>query len=709
MNWTKNNKLPIMAILLFSAGCQGPQEPIAEGPQPPVANKVPHEMTEHGNTRVDDYFWMNQRDAPEVLAYLEAENQCADTVLAHTKGFQEKLFQEIVARYPQRDESPAYLRNGYYHYSRYVEGGEHPVFCRKKGSLDAPEEIILDVNELAEGTSFCEVVGLRVSPDNKMLAYGIDTLSRRQYTLHFKNLETGETLQETIENTEGDAVWANDNQTIFFTVKDPTTLRPFQAIRYRLGSPEKTVVFQEDDETFNLSLQKSKSGQYVMLISGSTLTTEVLALRADQPQGEFKPLQPRERGHEYYADHAGGQFFIMTNWEAQNFRLMKTPENATGKANWNEIVAHDPNALIETFELFEKFLVYDQRRGGNTQLTIVPHDGGPTSQIPFSEDAYSVGMVQNAELASTTIRYAYSSLRTPSSYFDFDTQTGKTTLVKEEEVVGGYDKEQYVTQRLMATAADGTQIPISLVHKKGIALDGSNPTLLYGYGSYGYTIDPSFRSYRLSLLDRGFVFAIAHVRGGQMMGRQWYEDGKLLKKMNTFTDFIACAEHLVAQKYTSPGKLFAQGGSAGGLLMGAVANLRPDLFHGILAGVPFVDVVTTMLDESIPLTTGEFDEWGNPKEKAYYDYMLSYSPYDQVKAQNYPNMLVTTGYHDSQVQYWEPAKWVAKLRAMKTDQNRLLFHCNMDAGHGGASGRFEAHRETALEFAFMLDLLGIKE
>ncbi len=683
----------------------------SQTPQPPRPAKKPYKMEIHGHIRVDDYYWMNERDSKEVIDYLNAENAYTDAVLKHTKEFQESLFNEMVGRIKQTDLSVPYRLRGYYYYSRYDEGKEYPIYCRKKGSMDAPEEVMLDVNKLAEGYSYCDVIGLTVSPDNTMLAYGVDLVSRRKYTLYIKNLVSGEVIEKTVENTDGSYVWANDNKTLFYDVKDEETLRSYKIRKHTLGTPASadTDVFVEKDETFSCSVYKSKSEQYIFIGSYSTLTSEVRFIKASEPHEAFKILQPRERDHLYSVDHFEDHFYINTNWNAKNFRLMKTPLTKTEKENWVEVIQHRNDVLIDGFEIFKQYLVLEERQNGLSQLHIKSWDGKVDYLIDFSEPTYSVSLNVNVDFDTEELRYSYTSLITPNSVYDFNMRTRNKTLLKQQEVLGGYDARLYESKRLYATATDGTKIPISMVYKRGIQLNGKNPLLLYGYGSYGVSMDPYFSSARLSLLDRGFVFAIAHIRGGQEMGRQWYEDGKLLKKKNTFTDFIDCAKYLIEQKYTSPKHLYCMGGSAGGLLIGAVVNMRPDLFNGAVAQVPFVDVVTTMLDESIPLTTGEFDEWGNPNDKTYYEYMLSYSPYDNVTKQAYPNILITTGYHDSQVQYFEPAKWVAKLRDNNSGNSKILFFCEMEAGHGGKSGRFQRLREIALEYAFLLDLEGISK
>jgi oligopeptidase B len=677
--------------------------------QAPKAKKEKKELTIHGHTRIDNYFWLNQKEDPEVIKYLEEENNYTAEYLAHTKELQEKLFNEIVNRIKQDDQSVPYLDNGYYYYIRYEEGKEYPLYCRKKGSLDSEEEIMLNVNEMAKGFSYYSIGGISVSPDNKLIAFGVDTLSRRKFNIYFKNLETGEIHSDILENTTGGAFWANDNKTVFYTTKDHA-LRSYKIFRHTLGDEalNDTEIFHEDDETFSTFVYKTKSDQYIMIGSFSTMSTEYRFLNADNPAGEFRILQPRQRELEYSVDHFGDKFYIVTNLDAKNFRLMETKVSNPSKENWKEIIPHRQEVLLEGIEIFSDFLVIQERQNGLTQLRIRSWDKHDEHYLDFGEETYTAYISTNREFETDILRFGYTSLTTPNSTFDYNMSSRKKVLLKQEEVVGGYDPSEYYSERLYAEADDGTSIPVSIVYKKGIRKDGNNPLLLYGYGSYGITQNPAFSSVRLSLLNRGFIFALAHIRGGQEMGREWYEDGKLLNKKNTFTDFISCAEHLIENKYTNSNKIFASGGSAGGLLVGAVVNIRPDLFKGILAAVPFVDIVTTMLDTSIPLTTSEYDEWGDPNDKEYYDYILSYSPYDNVEAKNYPAMLVTTGLHDSQVQYWEPAKWVAKLREMKTDNNPLLLHTLMTAGHSGASGRFERYRITALQYAFMFSLLGIQ-
>lgn len=708
----RNITLALFALLLCSmfASCNKKDESVMNKPLPPKAEKIEKKLTAHGQTRIDNYYWMNDRNDPKVIAYLEAENAYTDTVMKHTENFQEKLYEEIVGRIKQTDETVPYKKNGYWYYTRYEEGQEYPIHCRKKGKLEAEEEVMLNVNLMAEGHEYFSVGGLNVSTNNELLAYGVDTVGRRKYTLYVKNLKTGQVLDMSIPFTTGSSTWANDNKTLFYTKKDEQTLRSNQIFKHRLGSKtDDVLVYEEEDDTFYTGIYKTKSEKFLVIWSGSTLTNDYRILEADNPEGEFQQFTTREAGLEYSIQHFEDKFYVITNWDATNFKLMETPDTKTAKDNWTEVIPHRNEVFIEGVEVFEKYMVIEEREKGNNNLRVINQETKEEHYLDFGEEAYTVYTSVNLDFDSELLRYGYTSMTTPSSVYDYNMRTREKTLLKQQEVVGGYNPDEYETKRLYAPARDGVQIPISLVYKKSLKKAEGNPTLLYGYGSYGATIDPGFSSVRLSLLDRGFVFAIAHIRGGQLLGREWYEDGKMFKKKNTFNDFIDCGEYLIQSKYALKDELYARGGSAGGLLMGAVINQRPDLFKGVVAAVPFVDVMTTMLDESIPLTTGEYDEWGNPNELESYEYMLSYSPYDQVTAQEYPNMLVTTGLHDSQVQYWEPAKWVAKLREMKTGDNTILLETNMDAGHGGASGRFKRFRETALEYAFILDLAGVKE
>jgi oligopeptidase B len=683
---------------------------------------IPEELTIHDDTRIDNYFWIRLSDAQknaetpdaqtqDVLDYLNAENKYLEEVMKPQEALKESLYNEIVGRIKKDDQSVPVKDNGYSYYSRYEEGMDYPLYCRKKiGSED--EEIMLNGPEMAEGYAYYGIGGRSVSQDNKLLVYGIDTISRRQYTLYFKDLETGEILADKLSNASGGATWANDNKTVFYSTQDPQTLRQNKIFRHVLGTEqsEDVLVFEEKDDTFNTFVYKTKSKAYIIIGSGQTLSTEYRFLDADKPEGTFKIIQPRERNLEYSVDHYGNDFYIRTNLDAKNFRLVKTPVTASTKENWTDVIAHREDIFLQDYDLFKNHLVLTERKNGLREIRIMTWDKSADYYLEFNDPSYVTFTTANLDFETNVLRYGYISLTTPVSTYEYNMDTKEQTLLKQQEVVGGaFSPENYVSERLFATATDGTRIPISLVYRKGTKKTASTPLLLYSYGSYGSSTEPVFDASRLSLLDRGFVYAMAHIRGGQEMGRDWYENGKLLKKKNTFTDFINCGEHLVNEGYTSPQHMYAMGGSAGGLLMGAVTNMKPELWNGIIAAVPFVDVVTTMLDESIPLTTGEFDEWGNPKVKEYYDYMKSYSPYDNVEAKDYPNILVTTGFWDSQVQYWEPAKWVAKLRELKTDDNLILMDCNMETGHGGASGRFERYKRTALMYTFMLDLEGMNQ
>ena len=685
----------------------------------PIAEKIPTTLEKHGDVRIDNYFWMrlsdDQKLAPvkdehtqKVIDYLEAENKYYDTITADTKDFQEELFLEMKGRIKEDDASVPYKDNGYFYITRYEVGKQYPIYSRKKEHLEAEEEILFDVNEMAKGYEYYQLGGLNISLDNKLAVFATDTVSRRQYFLRVKNLETGEIFNDIIDNTTGGSVWANDNKTFFYTKKDPVTLRSEKVFRHVLGTPasEDVEVYHEKDETFGVYVTKSKSDKYIFIGSYSTLSTEAQYLDADNPTGELKMLQPRENELEYTVAHYKEHFYLLTNKDgATNFKLMKTPISKTTKENWVDVIPHREDTLLEDFSIFKDYLVLEERNNGLNKIRIKRWDDTEDYYLPFDEETYAVNVYGNPEFDTEIIRYSYNSLTTPNSVIDFNMRDKSKEIKKEQEVLGGkFKKENYVSERVWATARDGKKVAISLVYHKETKLGEHTPLLQYAYGSYGYTIPDSFSTTRLSLLDRGFVFALPHIRGGQYLGREWYEDGKMLNKKNTFTDFIDCSKYLIDNGYTSPKHLYAMGGSAGGLLMGAIINMNPELYNGIIAAVPFVDVISTMLDDSIPLTTGEYDEWGNPNDKEYYDYIKSYSPYDQIEAKEYPNMLVTTGFHDSQVQYWEPAKWVAKLRELKTDNNILLLHTNMDAGHGGASGRFEALKETAKDYSFLLAL-----
>jgi len=699
---TKKVALFMILSLLSLGAC-------SRGPQPPVAAVKPHELTIHGDTRVDDYFWLDERDDPEVLAYLEAENAYLDEMMAHTRPLQETLYDEMVGRIKKDDATAPYELKGYWYYTRYVEGGEYPLYCRRPGTMDGDEQVMLDGNAMGAGEGFFSLRGVEVSPDGKRVAYGVDTVGRRFYTLRIKDLATGAVLPDEIPDVTANVTWAMDDRTLFYTKQDPETLRSFQIWRHVLGTPVSAdvLVYEEKDDTFSCHVRRSKSDAYLFIVCDQTLSTEYRYLEADDPTGEFRVFQERQRDLEYGVSHQGDRFLVRTNLHARNFRLMETPLDRTWLANWTEVVPHREDVLLEGVEVFTDYLALEERRGGLTHLRILDLASGRDHDLDFGEPTWTARASYNPQMDSRVLRYEYTSLTTPMSTYAYDMASRAKTLLKQTEVLGGFDRADYREEYLRVPARDGTLVPVSLVYRtEDFRKDGTNPLLLYGYGSYGISSNPYFDPARLSLLDRGFVFAIAHVRGGEEMGRQWYEDGKLLKKMNTFTDFIDVGHHLVDAGYTATDRLFARGGSAGGLLMGAVVNLDPDLWRGVYAAVPFVDVVTTMLDESIPLTTAEYDEWGNPNEKVYYDYMLSYSPYDNVEAKDYPALLVTTGLHDSQVQYFEPAKWVAKLRALKTGDNPLLLKINMEAGHGGKSGRFRRLEERALAYAFMLDLLG---
>ncbi|HOD10080.1 MAG TPA: S9 family peptidase [Flavobacterium sp.] len=680
--------------------------------QPPVAKIIPKQLEKHGHVRIDNYYWLNERENPEVIEYLNQENKYYQQETAHTKDFQKELFEEMKARIKEDDQSVPYLYNGYYYITRFEKGKDYPIYARKKENLEASEEILFDCNEMAKEHTYFQMVGLSVSDDNQWISFGIDTVSRRQYAIQIKNLVSGEILPTKLENTTGGATWSADNRTLFYTRKDETTLRSDTIYKHKLGSnpSDDVVVYHEKDETFDVSVFKSKSKKYIFITSDSTMTTEYRMLFSAKPDGRMKVFQKRTRGLEYSVSHFEDHFYIITNKDkATNFKLMKTPLDKTSKDNWVDEIPHREEVLLEDIDIFRDYLVVSERSNGLNTIRIINWQNKKEYYLPFDSQTYSVYTSTNLDFDTKILRYSFQSLATPSSVIDFNMKTKEKNILKEQVVLGGkFDKNNYIEERVWATAIDGTKVPISIIHKKGITKNGKNPLLLYAYGSYGMTMDCHFSSVRLSLLDRGFIYAIAHVRGGEDLGRQWYEDGKLLKKKNTFTDFIDCSKFVIAEKYTSTKHLYAEGGSAGGLLMGAILNMAPNLYNGVIAQVPFVDVVTTMLDDSIPLTTGEYDEWGNPNVKKYYNYMLSYSPYDNVVAQDYPNIYISTGLHDSQVQYWEPAKWIAKLRVLKTDSNQLYLDTNMDAGHGGASGRFEAIKEIAKEFSFLLDLEGIK-
>ena len=681
--------------------------------QAPQAKKVPKELKIHGDTRIDNYFWLNDRENPEVIDYLNAENDYGKEVMKPTEKLQEELYEEMVSRIKKDDESVPYKKKGYWYYTRFIEEGQYPIYCRKKDTMENPEEILMDVNVMAEGHSYYSLGGLSISPDNKYLIFGEDTVSRRIYTLKMKSMETGELLELNIPGTTGGASWAGDSQTIFYTLKDETTLRSAKIMSYNILTKEEKVRFIEMDDTFNCGVYKSKSEKYIIISSGASITSEYQFIPADRPDDAFTVFQPRIRGLEYSISHFENKWYIMTNWDAQNFKLMETDEVLTGRSNWKEVIGHREDTLLEGIETFRNFMVVEERTNGQNFIRVINQKTNEEHYMEFESETYNCWTSTNVDFDTEILRYGYTSMTTPSSVFDYNMATRENVLLKQQIVLGGYDESLYDSKRMWATARDGKKVPMSVVYRKQV--QGQNPglkkrpTLLYAYGSYGHSLDPYFSSIRLSLLDRGFVYVIAHIRGGEDLGRQWYDDGKLLKKKNTFTDYIDCAEHLIAEEITTTEHLYAQGGSAGGLLMGAVMNMRPDLWNGVIAQVPFVDVVSTMLDDTIPLTTGEYDEWGNPNEEEYYHYIKSYSPYDNIESKDYPNTLITTGLHDSQVQYWEPAKWIAKLREVKTDDNILIMDCNMETGHGGASGRFEALKETAKEFAFIFMLERIEK
>ena len=672
------------------------------------AKKQPQVLELHGDKRVDDYFWIRDRTNPEVIAYLEAENAYTEAMMQHTQALQASLYNEMLARIKETDLSVPYRKDDYYYYSRTEEGKSYPIYCRKKGSLNAPEQALLDQNELAKEYDFFNLGVFKASPNHQILAYSVDTNGAEQYRLFFLDLSTFQLYPETLADTYFSFAWGNDNKTVFYTKVDATN-RPFQLFRHTLGtSPDEDIlIYHEKDEAYFLGISKTRSQAYLLMSLGSKVTSEVHYLDANNPTGSFQVIHPRQQGMEYSVEHHSDRFYIVTNDEALNFKLMQTPVASPAKENWQTVIPHRDDVMLSGVSAFVDHLVIYERKAGLPTIQVQKLSTGEEKEITFPEPTYSVYEGSNPEFNTTTLRFNYTSLITPSSVFDYDLETHQRELKKETEVLGGYEKTQYESERIMATASDGTQIPISLVYKQGIQKDGKNPLFLTAYGSYGASYPASFSSTRLSLLERGVVFAIAHIRGGGEMGRKWYEEGKFLHKKNTFTDFIACAEHLITQKWTASDRLAISGGSAGGLLMGAVLNSRPDLFKVAHAAVPFVDVVTTILDTSLPLSAMEWEEWGNPNDKTYYEYMKSYSPYDNVKAQDYPHILITAGLNDSRVKYWEPAKWTAKLRELKTDNNLLLLKTNMEAGHGGASGRYESLKEIAFEYAFVLDRLGL--
>ena len=689
-----------------------------------MAKKIPKENIYHQDTIIDNYDWMRLSDeqkesenpdvqTKDVINYLNSENDFLKKEMSDNKSFEDNLFDEFVSRIEQNDESVPVSYNGYTYYSKYKKEEDYPSHFRKKNTNSAKEELILDLPLMAKGTSYFSLGDKSVSENNQFLAYSVDLLSRREYTIYIKDLNTGKILEDMIPNTTGGITWANDNKTIFYTKKDEVTLRSSQIYRHTLGTDasEDVLVYEEKDDTFSCYVFKTKSRKYLMIGSYQTLSTEYQFLDASDPAGKWQVIHPRESNLEYSVSHFEDKFYIKTNWEAKNFRLMQTSINSTSKSNWQEVIPHRKDVLLRSINIFKNYLVVNERKDGLRNTRVINWKDNSEYYIKFNDPTYSLYSSSNVDFDTDFFRFVYTSLTTPRSVYDYNMVTKEQTLLKQKKVLGGkFDSDNYVSERLFAKSRDGkTEIPISLVYRKGLNKNGKQPLLLNGYGSYGSSSDPYFSSVRLSLLDRGFTFAIAHIRGGQEMGRDWYEDGKLLKKKNTFYDFIDCGKYLIDSKFTSSEHLYASGGSAGGLLMGAVMNMEPELFNGIIAGVPFVDVINTMWDETIPLTTGEFDEWGNPKDKEYYDYMKSYSPYDNIVEVNYPNLLITTGYWDSQVQYWEPAKWIAKIRDFRANDNLLLMYCNMDVGHGGSSGRFESLKEVALEYSFLFKLESIKE
>ena len=693
--------LLLMIILLHS--CDMKKNEIIE----PRAEKINKIMTMHNHERIDEFYWLNERGNQKVIDYLNSENDYRNSYMEDYKGLENELFEEIKSRIKEDDSSVPYLDNGYYYYTRFEKGKQYPIYCRKKDNLKNDEEILIDVNKMSQGHEYFRIGGIDISPNNKIMAYSVDTISRRLYTVHFKNLETGEKNTHTISNTSGGVSWANDNMTLFYNQKNTKTLRTEKVMRHSFNQNQKDeeVYFEKDDE-FNLYSYKSKSGKYIIIVSGKTISDEIRFLNANEPNGDFKIFQKRVDGLEYSIDHLNDKWYVRTNInDSKNFKLMVCDEDKTSSDNWKEFIKHRKNVLLEGVEVFNDFFVITERENGQRRFNVISNKDGESHYIDFEEEVFSAYSSVNSEINSKTFRYGYSSMTTPNSTIEYNLNKKTKTVLKEAEILGGtFDKNNYESMLVWADARDGKKVPISLVFRKDTYKKGKNPLLLYGYGSYGSTNSAGFSSVRLSLLDRGFVYAIAHIRGSQYLGREWYEDGKMFNKKNTFWDFIDSAKYLGNNSYVDRDQIFAMGGSAGGLLMGAIANMEPEVFKGIVAAVPFVDVVTTMLDETIPLTTFEFDEWGDPKDEDSYYYMLSYSPYDQVEEKNYPAIFITTGFHDSQVQYFEPAKWIARLRDKRTNNEPLLMYCNMDAGHGGASGRFEAYKETAMEYAFLISL-----
>ncbi len=695
-------RLLLLIVILHS--CDMKKNELIE----PKAEKINKIMTMHNHERIDEYYWLNERENPKVNDYLNSENDYRNSYMEDYKGLENELFEEIKSRIKEDDSSVPYLDNGYYYYTRFEKGKQYPIYCRKKDNLKNNEEILIDVNKMSQGHEYFRIGGIDISPNNKIMAYSVDTISRRLYTVHFKNLETGKKNTHTISNTSGGVSWANDNKTLFYNQKNIKTLRTEKVMRHFFNQNKKDeeVYFEKDDE-FNLYSYKSKSEKYIIIVSGKTISDEIRFLNANEPYGDFKIFQKRVDGLEYSIDHLNDKWYVRTNInDSKNFKLMVCDEDKTSSDHWEEFIKHRKNVLLEGVEVFNDFFVITEREKGQRRFNVISNKNGESHYIDFEEEVFSAYSSVNSEINSNIFRYGYSSMTTPNSTIEYDLNKKTKTVLKETEILGGtFDKNNYESMLVFADARDGKKVPISLVFRKDMYKKGENPLLLYGYGSYGSTNSAGFSSVRLSLLDRGFVYAIAHIRGSQYLGREWYEEGKMFNKKNTFWDFIDSAKYLGKNNYVDKDQIFAMGGSAGGLLMGAVANMEPEVFKGIVAAVPFVDVVTTMLDETIPLTTFEFDEWGDPKDEDSYFYMLSYSPYDQVEEKDYPAIFITTGYHDSQVQYFEPAKWIARLRDKRTNKEPLLMYCNMDAGHGGASGRFEAYKETAMEYAFLISLI----
>ncbi len=699
----------IFAVLLFGSQNQL-LSAMSDTPKPPIAKIIPKIDTTHKDVRTDNYFWLRDKKNPDVIKHLEEENAYSQFVMQDTKPLQEKLYNEMKSRIKESDLSVPYMDNGYFYYSKTLEGKQYAVYCRKKGSMDAKEEVIIDMNALAEGKKFLRLGRWMVSNDNKLLAYGLDYDGSRRFTMFVKNLETGEVLKDQIPEIGGAITWGNDNKTLFYNIYD-ASLRSYKILRHTLGYDVKSdaEIFHEKDEKFDCGVGKTRNDKYIIISTSSRTSSECWYINADKPNEMPRCIEPRKAGHEYNVDHHTDKFIILTNDKAKNFRIMETPVEKPAMSNWKQVIAHRSKVKIDDIDVFEKYFVLSCRDAGLTTLQVYDIAKKQSHNIKFPESAYFTYSSTNPDFASTSLRYGYASLITPNSIYDYDMVKREGVLLKRQEIPGGYNPDNYTVERFFVKAKDGAQVPVSLMYKKGLKKDGNNPTLLYGYGSYGISMDPTFNQQRVSLLDRGFVYAIAHIRGGGEMGKEWYENGKFLKKKNTFTDFISCAEYLIAQQYTSTPKLVIQGGSAGGLLMGAVMNMRPDLFKAVVANVPFVDVINTMLDASLPLTTGEYEEWGNPNDKKYYDYMKSYAPYENIEKKAYPNLLMTTGLNDSQVPYWEPTKFAAKLRTMKTDNNVLMMKIDMGVGHGGASGRFDALKDRAFEYAFMMKMVGITQ